>query len=248
MDAVPHHDGTPVDPEARFFAAPPDALGALRSRASSLRGPLPDGLARLGSRWVSSLQHTNSYVGAGGVSRHTLRGGAVVDEVVRFSDVGELRVTRGARPTGWTHGTGAVRHVFCDVQGRDRFVIDAPADPDGTSVVATFGDAAERAYSEHVVARYDAELTARGRVRFVLGPREVVEVGPGFLELEAGGRRARLDASEIRTVRITRGLLEIRSGEAGSAALGIFRVRLADTHQVHALAVVLQQLLGVAMS
>ena len=248
MDGVAHHDGTPVDPEERFFAPPPAAVGSLRSRASSLRGPLPDGLAGLASRWLPALQHTNSYVGVEGVSRHTLRGAAIVDELVRFADVAELRVTRGARPTGWTRGTGAVRHAFCDGQGRECFVIEAPADPEGPGVVATFGDAAERAYSEHVVARYDAELRARGRIRFVLGPREVLEIGAGFLELEAGGRRARLDASEIRSVRITRGLLELRSGEAGSAAMGIFRVRLADTHQVHALAVVMQQLLGVAMS
>jgi hypothetical protein len=248
MDDVAHHDGSPVGPDERFFAAPPAALGALQSRASSLRGPLPEGLAGLVSRWLAALQHTNSYVGVEGISRHTLRGGVVADEVVLFAEVGELRVTRDPRPTSWTRGTGAVRHAFCDARGAERFVIDAPADPEGPGVVATFGDAAERAYSEHVVARFDAELRARGRIRFVLGPREVIEIGAGFLELEASGRRARLDASEIRSVRITRGLLELRSGEAGSAAVGIFRVRLADTHQVHALAVVMQQLLGVAMS
>ena len=81
----------------------------------------------------------------------------------------------------------------------------------------------------------------------MLGPREVVELGPGFLELEASGTRARLDATEIRSVRVTRGMLEIRTGAAGEA-MGIFRLRLVDTRSIHAFAVVLQQLVGVAMS
>jgi len=252
LSDAPRHDGTPADPEDVFFAAPPTAIGPLRSRDTTLRRPSPSVLRRLASPWLPMARDVCSYVGSEGVSRHTLRGARVVDEIIAFSDVAELRITREARAIRQLHGVGRARYALRDFDGGELLVVDAAPSVDGPSGVvpsagAIFGDAAERAFSEHVVARYDAELVARGRIRFVLGPREVIELGPGFLELEASGTRARLDATEIRSVRVTRGMLEIRSGAAGEA-MGIFRLRLVDTRSVHAFAVVLQQLVGVAMS
>lgn len=252
LDA-PHHDGTPVDATDVYFSAPAAAVGVLRSRCTTLRGESPGRLVRVASLWLPAARHVCTYVGSDGLSRHSMRGSRIVDEEVRFADVAELRITREPRPIGRVSGVGRARYSLHDAAGAELLLIDAPASfvgPSGTvpSAEASFGDAAERAYSEHVVARYDADLQAHGRVRFVLGPREVIWLGPGFLELEAGGTRARLDATEIRSVRVTRGMLEIRSGAAGDAAMGIFRVRLEDTRSVHAFAVVLQQLVGVAMS
>lgn len=252
MSEVPRHDGTPADPEDVFFAPPPAAIGSLRSRATTLRRPSPSAVRRFASRWLPMARDVCTYVGSEGVSRHAFRGARIVDEIIVFSEVAELRITREARALRQLNGVGRARYALRDGVGRELLVVDAAPSVDGPSGVApsagaSFGDAAERAFSEHVVARYDAELIAHGRIRFVLGPREVIELGPGFLELEASGTRARLDATEIRSVRVTRGMLEIRTGAAGEA-MGIFRLRLVDTRSVHAFAVVLQQLVGVAMS
>lgn len=248
MSDAPHHDGTPVDASEFFFAEPSDAIGTVLSRASTLRGERPGVFVRLASLWLRSARHVCTYVGKDGISRHSLRGTRVLDEEVLFASVAELRVTREARAVHQLHGVGRASYSAHDAAGQELLAVRARASELGPSPEACFGDAVERAYSEHVVARYDAELQAHGRIRFVLGPRETIELGPGFLELEAGGTRARLDATEIRTVRVTRGMLEIRSGVAGDAAMGIFRVRLEDTRSIHAFAVVLQQLVGVAMS
>jgi hypothetical protein len=250
---VPRHDGAPTDTADVFFAQPSAALGALRSRATTLRGESPGGLARFASRWLPAARPVCTYVGSEGVSRHSLCGSRVLDEEVRFADVSELRITREPRGVGQQNGVGRARYSLHDATGKELLVVQAPATTgrDGVALPteeASFGDAIERAYSEHVVARFDADLRANGRIRFALGARSVVWLGPGFLELETGGTRARLDATEIRSVRVTRGMLEIRSGAAGDAAMGIFRVRLDDTRSVHAFAVVLQQLVGVAMS
>ena len=256
MTELPHHDGSQVDAADLFFAEPHAGIGVPRSRATTLRGEPPSAFRRLLSLWIPSARHVCTYVGEEGVSRHTSRGSNVVDEVVRFADVAELRITREARPVRQLSGVGRARYSFHDASGLELLTVVAPPSvvskdpmmPASPSVEASFGDAAERAYSEHVVARYDAELQASGSIRFVFGPRELILVGPGFLELDVGGTKAHLDATEVRSVRVTRGMLEIRSGAAGDVAMGIFRVRLEDTRGIHAFAVVLQRLAGIAMS
>lgn len=192
-----------------------------------------------------------TYVGRDGIARYT-RGlrGKVRAEVVLFADVRELRVTHDAPPPGaharrrstWAFHTTDVAAAALAIEARPR--ADEVAPPEAPF---WFGAAAERAYSEHVLARHEDELAAHGRIRFALSPRDVVAVGAGFLELEQHGARARFDATEVRLVEVLRGHLVVKTGESGSAALGIHRLKIEDPRAVHALAIVLQELAGLRM-
>jgi hypothetical protein len=191
-----------------------------------------------------------TYVGRDGVARY-VRGfrAKVTTEVVRFADVTELRVTRDL-PVPGSRARGRATWSFFAQGDSPALVIDAtprdgklspPGDP------YWFGVAAERAYSEHVMRVHEDELRTHGHVRFALSPVDVVLVGAGFVQLESKGTHARFDASDVRVVEVLRGHLVIKTGEAGSRALGIYRMRIDDPRAVHALAVVLQELVGVRM-
>jgi hypothetical protein len=263
--SVPGHDGRPPPEDADFFADPPAELGALRSRATSARRAVPaarpgdepravdalrvvERLRRALSAYLPVGRARCTYVGEAGVSVHERRGSRILTKVVLFADLAEVRVTRtllGVGPAARTR----VRHTFHAWGGGELLAVDSISLPGGTrdpDDPALFAEAAERAFTESVLARYEAELRARGKVRFALGPREVLEVGAGFVELESAGRRARIDASELRGVAVSRGALVIRSG-LDDVSVGMFRLRMEDPRAVHALAVLLQQLVGVAV-
>jgi hypothetical protein len=273
--SAPGHEGRPPPDDADFFAEPPPEIGPLRSRATTARRPararrpgadahgaasgaeagdslaLPVGerLRRALSALLPRLRARCTYVGELGVSVHERRGARLVATVVRFADVAELRVTRDLLGVGPAARTRA-RHSFHDARGAELLAVDSVSRPGGERTPddpALFAEAAERAYADHVLARHEAELRARGKVRFVLGPRDVLEIGPGFVEVESAGRHARIDAAELRGVSVSRGALEIRSGHGG-ASVGIFRLRLDDPRAVHGLAVLLQHLVGVAVA
>jgi hypothetical protein len=243
---APHHDGTPVERNEHYFQEPEAAIGEIRSMQSSDLGGVPAALAAFLHGSVCT------YVGNLGISRHRRRFGRSRNEVLLFAPTIELRVTRDARMRGRAMHT-RVSYEFCDSAGVVLFAIRTSVTQGVTTAVTSpihFAEAAERAYSEYVLRAFDAELNEHGFVRFALNAHESVCVGPAYVEVRAGDKTARLDATMLQSVVVNRGALEIRS-EAPSKkempAQSIFRIRIEPGHSVHALAVLLQELVGVRM-
>lgn len=239
-----HHDGTPSSPNEHFCADFDACLGELRSCDTTDR----EGPSAGPFRALRRSQCT--YVGSLGVARYRRWLSRVRNEILVFTPTTELRVTRDASMRGRSMHTH-VRYEFRD--GAVRFCIEARVvqgvEP-GPNAPIRFGEAAEKSYSEYVLRSYDAELAEHGHVRFVLNAQESICVGPGFVEVRAGEKTARLDATSLRSVVVNRGAVELRSdapSHADMRAQSIFRIRIEPGHHVHALAVLLQELVGVRM-
>lgn len=228
------HDGGEHGPSAYFFAAPDAVIGAVKSASTNDLNGVPTGA------WARFRSAECTFVGTGGVARYRKKPFRSTSEVFEFSETTELRVDR---ESDLRSGSAIVtaRYEFLERKTGQRFVVvhdDA------------FGRAAERAYSEYVIRSFDDELREYGKIHFQLNPRESIGVGPAFLELNVGRGVMRLDASLVEGVFVNRNAVEIRAtatGHEGMPAQSIFRIRIEHGERIHALAVLLQELVGVRM-
>lgn len=230
----PTHDGGENPREAHYCAPPNDALGTVSSAATTeIHGPTS-------GVWRAIQSRESTYVGAKGVARHRRALFRSSDEVLLFSHDVELIVDRQSEPRRGTLVVHA-RYDFHDRVSGTHFRIEGDE---------AFGRAAERAYSEYVIRSFDDELREHGKIHFQLNARESIGVGPAFVELNVGRGVMRLDASQVEGVFVNRNAVEIRAtapSHEGMAAQSIFRIRIEHGDRIHALAVLLQELVGVRM-
>ena len=255
---ITSHDGSPSLDASLFFDEPDSLIGEVVSRALTL--PV-ESVAVAGAqvslafvpvrvREWGGLAAACTFVGREGLQRTRRVYGRLRREIIRFDDVAELRVVRDR--VGLTLVS---KYIFVDLKEADGFVIESREGPDSPRNAAhsgVFAEACERVYVEHVFRRHEAELHAHGSVRFSFNARDAVQLGPGFIEVHTSGRVVKLDASMVRRIALSRGVLEIWSGAADAetgASQGIYRIRLDEPrHYVHRFAVLLQQLVGINLS
>ena len=162
-----------------------------------------------------------AYVGQLGAIRYTLKGKLENKprvEFILFDRATELRTAQTRHfyngvYTGttysliWTDGAG--RKVF-GLSGRHQGKngLPKPADP------FHFANATEIAWSTFLLNRADAELAEHGALRFNVGSKKAVVVGPGFIEFHFGGRTDRCEAGDIKSIALSQGQFSIQHRDA----------------------------------
>jgi len=77
-----------------------------------------------------------------------------------------------------------------------------------------FANAAEIAWSYHLLAQLEQRLTSDGTIAFPIDKKRSIRVGPGFLEFHFGGAPVRLTQDEIASVSLNNGQFSFKHKDA----------------------------------
>ncbi len=170
--------------------------------------------------WLTGFKHQVTYVGKEGAAWLTCRGQMdriVKSEVFRFDEAAELRTGQTRQYTNGVYSGTSYNFSWTDASGRKRFKLSGTyhgeKKPPKAKDPFHFAQAAERAWSLHLLARAQDELDKNGALHFPLGA-DWIAVGPGFLVLCRKGRQERWDHDEIGGITINDGTLKIKRIDA----------------------------------
>ena len=204
--------------------------------------------------FVTRFSHTCTYVGKEGVARFRCkkdRENITQQEVFLFRDAAELRTsqTRHYHNGGYT-GTN-YDFTWTDDEGRKVFRCQGtyhgekkppkPTDP------FHFAQAAEAAWSVHLLDRVQEQLDSAGAIVFRLGGSDWVAVGPGFLELNLKGERRRCESAEIGGVSIHDGTFKVKRTDAREGwfrSTGVFQFPYGTMANARVFLLAVDRLLG----
>jgi hypothetical protein len=185
--------------------------------ASALLGLLAGVIAGVMTRF----SHRCSYVGELGVARYRIKGSRSASPREELFLFGQARNLKSAETDQYYNGvyTGT-SYDYRWTDGDDRLVFrlngsyrskkrtPKPRDP------YHFAKMAEIAWSVYLLQAAQAELQTKGYVEFVVNKRDVVRVGPGFMEFCFKGKTERVPVSEMKDISINQGWFSFKTNEA----------------------------------
>jgi hypothetical protein len=232
---VTEHDGSTIDPSLDFFALTPPEIGRVLSVHSSLKKskkPSPF------SSFLPGLRHYCTYIGEQGIAKLTIAGSRDQlhgKEVVEFKNATDLGASRQINYTnGIYSGTGYLFR-WCDKNGTVLVYMDGSYfNPKGlpeTKNPYHFLAAAETLWHAFIRDRLVSELKTRGSIRFrlfsiaglssgLLTPKDYIEIGPVYVEINKQGHCERLTAENLRMARVGNGKVRFERLDAKSNLLG----------------------------
>jgi len=204
--------------------------------------------------FFTRFAHTCTYVGKDGVARIRCkrdRENITQQEVFRFRDATELRTsqTRHYHNGAYT-GTG---YDFAWTDDQDRRVFRCNGTyrgekkPPKPTDAFHFAEAAEVAWSIHLLDRAQEQLEQAGAIVFRLGGTDWVAVGPGFLELNLKGERRRCESAEIGGFSINGGTFKLKRTDAQEGwfrSTGVFQFPYATMANARVFLLAIDRLLG----
>jgi hypothetical protein len=171
--------------------------------------------------YFTRAQYHCTYVGEAGVARFTLRGSRARPpraEVLLFQHAVELRSGETKQYLNGVYTGTVYTKTWTDAAGR-RLLHLSGGYFDGFGAPASnnpiyFCEAAELAWSHHLLQTLPAQLQQFGFLHFNVGPGQGVRVGPGFFEFCLGSEVHRLTPAEIKSVSLHQGVFQVCSTDA----------------------------------
>jgi hypothetical protein len=169
----------------------------------------------------TGFKHTCSFVGAAGFSEWTLKGSRSSEPVERrflFADAVDLRTgqTRNYYNgvyTGTTYFYNWVNEAGKTVKNLNGTYSSKVGTPKAKSPY-WLAASAENAWNMRLADQLQTELDKNGYVEFRVNKKDLVRVGPGFLEFVFSGKEERVPQSEIKDLSIHDGTFSIKTKEA----------------------------------
>jgi hypothetical protein len=198
------------------------------------------------------FKHTCSYVCAQGIIRYTLKGhrdADVTSEVLAFRQAANLNAGQTRHYTNgiytgtnydfaWTDDEG---HRLLRLSGSYHSKTGNPKPKDPFHLAR----AGEIAWNVHLSERLQSELDEYGSIEFPVNKRDVVRVGPGFLEFDFKGQVNRVPAAEIKSLSINNGTFSIHTTDAKwFGSKGKFSFNYSQLGNAGMFVFALEQLLG----
>jgi hypothetical protein len=162
------------------------------------------------------FRHRCTFVGRDGVARYRCQGHRdnVTEDVFLFRDATELRIGQTRHYVNGAYTGTNYAFNWTDVNRYKVFSLTGTFHSEvGTPVAKDpfyFATAAEVAWSVYLLDNVQAQLSSGGSIKFGLKGGDSIRVGPGFLLLEMGGDRIKLEGDDIANVRIDQGVVSIR--------------------------------------
>jgi hypothetical protein len=167
-------------------------------------------------------RHTCTYVGRDGASRFILRGGrsaAAKESTLLFNHAAELRASQVRQHYNGVYVGTNYDYRWTDPAGRLLYRLRgtyraAKKKRPKKGADYNFAQATELSWSNHYLARAQAQLGSEGSIPFAIDSRKLVRVGPGFLEFHFGGEPVRVTKAEIATVSLGSGTFSFKHNDA----------------------------------
>jgi hypothetical protein len=208
--------------------------------------------------YLTRFRHRCTYVGREGVARFCCSGRReqlVVQEVFRFRDAAELRVSQVNRFANGAYQGTDYKYTWTDVLGQPCYRIagthrsrdDTPPSNDPFQ----YALATEMAWSNYLLEQVRARLLMSGAVTFGLGGSDSVRLGEGKMILCLDGQTTECTADDIGEVRLRQGRFEVRRKDAQQgwfSSTGVFKFSYARLGNAQLFLFLLDQLVGVRFS
>jgi hypothetical protein len=219
----------------------------------------PVSLALLGGAlaWgMTGFRHTCSYVGEKGAAKFTCKGRrerVVGREVLLFEQAAELRTAVTRNYTNGVYSGTTYDFTWKDGRGERCYTIAGGFNKkDGkppTKDLFHFAEAAEAAWTVHLLDRAQHQLDSDGFIQFDLGRKnkDYVRIGRGFMEFFIKGKNARCEVEDIETLQIGKGWFTIKRKDAKVGWFrkdGVFQFPYASMANARLFLVALEAILG----
>jgi hypothetical protein len=196
----------------------PSAMGLVAPVFAALIAVLVVGIVLYFMRY----SHTCTYVGRDGASRFILRGSrssAAKESTLLFNHAAELRASQVRQHYNGVYVGTNYDYRWTDPAGRLLYRLRGTyraakkkRPKKGTDY--NFALATELSWSNHYLARAQAQLEAAGSIPFSIDSRKLVRIGPGFLEFHFGGEPVRVTKEEIASVSLGNGTFSFKHKDA----------------------------------
>jgi hypothetical protein len=201
---------------------------------------------------VTRFKHVCSFVGAAGLSRHTIKGNlesVPIDEIFLFDDATDLMTSQTRHYTNGVYTGTNYSFDWKDHEGARKFRLNGsyrskdgnpkPKDP------FHFARVGEIAWSDYLLDILQEELEQHGSVEFKVNKKDCVRIGPGFLELNFKGNTTRVESEQIKTLQVSGGTFQIDTHDARwFGSKGKFRFEYGAMANAHVFLMALETLAG----
>lgn len=170
---------------------------------------------------MTRFKHTCSYVGHDGVVRYRISGSRDSQPREELFLFNQARYLHTAETHNYYNGvyTGTTYDFRWTDEGKQRMFrlngsyrskhgTPKPKDP------YHFAKMAEIAWSMFLLEAAQAELESKGFVEFIVNRKDIIRVGPGFMEFLFKGKTERVPVSEMKDISINAGWFSFKTNEA----------------------------------
>ncbi len=178
-------------------------------------------IAGIAAWCATRFSHTCSYVGQQGVARYRIKGSRHAtprEEIFLFRLARNLKTAETDNYYNGVYTATSYDYRWHDRDDRTVFRLNGsyrskqrtpkPKDP------FHFAKMAEIAWSLYLLDAAQAQLERQGYVEFVVNKKDVVRVGPGFMEFCFKGKTERVPVSEMKDISIGGGSFSFKTNEA----------------------------------
>jgi hypothetical protein len=175
--------------------------------------------------------------------------------VFYFREAAELRTTSTRHYTNGVYQNTTYSYTWSDDTGRTRYRLSGAyrseqGNPSAKSPYH-FANAAERAWTLHLLEQVQAQLETAGTVHFSLGGSNWVRLGQEHISLHVNGQTTECAAADIAAVRIEQGMVQVRRKDAHEgwfSSQGVFRFPYGKLANAQLFQLLMQQLVGVPIT
>lgn len=170
---------------------------------------------------LTRFRHTCSYVGKLGVARYILTGSrdnVPAEEKLLFADCEDVTTWTQRNYTNGIYSGTQYLNTWRSVDGRGLLLLKGSFHSEAGTPKATspfwFANSAEVYWNEFAFDRMVTQFEKEGHVDFRVNKKDLVRVGPGFLEFNFHGKSTRLSQEDIKSLSIANGTFSIHTHEA----------------------------------
>ncbi len=171
--------------------------------------------------YFTRFKHTCNYVGKAGIAEYRLSGSRDASpkaKVLLFEDCYDVTTWQLRQYVNGVYSGTQYKHIWRDAEGDELFALKGSfRSEQGTPKAVSpfwFAIAAEGHWNEFAFDRMVKDFESQGHLDFRVNRKDMVRVGPGFLELTFGGKTTRLTPEDIKTLSIANGSFTIHTKEA----------------------------------
>ena len=178
-------------------------------------------LAGLVAILVTRFKHTCSYTASGGAVEYTISGSRSArprERKLLFESASELRSKQTHQYSHGIYTSTLYEYIWRGADDRTLLKLNGSYHSKKNTPKATnpfwFASATEQAWNAHVSDRMQAELERKGYVEFRVNKKDLVRVGPGFIEFVFSGKEVRVPGEEIGEINVRSGAFTIKTKDA----------------------------------
>ncbi len=201
---------------------------------------------------TTKTRHYISYVGNLGAARYFFKrpeDGPTKTEILVYANARDLVASQTQNFTNGIYSGTVYSFRWKDGSGRDLLKVagtyHSKAGTPKPKDVFNFACSIENAYNHSTMDRFADEFERNGSIQFPVGRGNSVRVGDGFLEFDFGGKRDRVEASDIKRLSIQEGTFYVDTHEARFfGSKGKFRFQYSEMSNAQVFLFAMEQLAG----